>query len=107
YPCSPAAAPTQLHTLCLHDALPISHTIHGSAGEAIVRVALSASHGYMGASERELGRSIVVELRASPLSGGMASSASSGKEGRPRDRKSTRLNSSHVSISYAVFCLKK
>src|SRR5690348_17774484 len=26
---------------------------------------------------------------------------------RPRDRKSTRLNSSHPSISYAVFCLKK
>src|SRR5207249_6883177 len=26
---------------------------------------------------------------------------------RPLDRKSTRLNSSHVSISYAVFCLKK
>src|SRR5690348_17490644 len=25
----------------------------------------------------------------------------------PRDRKSTRLNSSHPSISYAVFCLKK
>src|SRR5690606_40273557 len=33
------------------------------------------------------------------------------REGRPagrgRDRKSTRLNSSHVKISYAVFCLKK
>src|SRR5438067_10670263 len=28
-------------------------------------------------------------------------------EVNPRDRKSTRLNSSHVSISYAVFCLKK
>src|SRR5699024_11488702 len=28
-------------------------------------------------------------------------------EGEIRDRKSTRLNSSHVSISYAVFCLKK
>src|SRR5690349_25171589 len=27
--------------------------------------------------------------------------------GRLRDRKSTRLNSSHVEISYAVFCLKK
>src|SRR5256885_8183400 len=27
--------------------------------------------------------------------------------GRPRDRKSTRLNSSHLVISYAVFCLKK
>src|SRR5437773_7225549 len=26
---------------------------------------------------------------------------------RPRDRKSTRLNSSHITISYAVFCLKK
>src|SRR5439155_2745301 len=26
---------------------------------------------------------------------------------RPSDRKSTRLNSSHVAISYAVFCLKK
>src|SRR5690625_6923225 len=31
----------------------------------------------------------------------------SGKEGhQPSDRKSTRLNSSHVAISYAVFCLK-
>src|SRR5207249_8585649 len=28
-------------------------------------------------------------------------------DSRNRDRKSTRLNSSHVSISYAVFCLKK
>src|SRR5437868_10477758 len=30
-----------------------------------------------------------------------------GAQGRDADRKSTRLNSSHVSISYAVFCLKK
>src|SRR5699024_11533523 len=29
------------------------------------------------------------------------------KKTKERDRKSTRLNSSHVSISYAVFCLKK
>src|SRR5699024_3959687 len=29
------------------------------------------------------------------------------QEDRDKDRKSTRLNSSHVSISYAVFCLKK
>src|SRR5690349_24196252 len=28
-------------------------------------------------------------------------------EGKQEDRKSTRLNSSHVEISYAVFCLKK
>src|SRR5437868_9854581 len=31
----------------------------------------------------------------------------SSSRGRGSDRKSTRLNSSHVSISYAVFCLKK
>src|SRR3712207_7135436 len=30
-----------------------------------------------------------------------------GGECRPEDRKSTRLNSSHANISYAVFCLKK
>src|SRR5258705_7790665 len=29
------------------------------------------------------------------------------KRYRPEDRKSTRLNSSHLGISYAVFCLKK
>src|SRR6266403_2875274 len=29
------------------------------------------------------------------------------RQPQPRDRKSTRLNSSHVEISYAVFCLKK
>src|SRR3712207_8329155 len=28
-------------------------------------------------------------------------------QARPKDRKSTRLNSSHANISYAVFCLKK
>src|SRR3712207_8375171 len=32
---------------------------------------------------------------------------SSGAEVRQEDRKSTRLNSSHANISYAVFCLKK
>src|SRR5207253_7433591 len=31
----------------------------------------------------------------------------SGHHQRDKDRKSTRLNSSHVAISYAVFCLKK
>src|SRR5204862_7409499 len=33
--------------------------------------------------------------------------ATTRRGGTPRDRKSTRLNSSHVEISYAVFCLKK
>src|SRR2546427_1879068 len=44
-------------------------------------------------------------LRAS---GSRRSSAPCGRAGRTRlDRKSTRLNSSHSQISYAVFCLKK
>src|SRR2546430_4266444 len=38
--------------------------------------------------------------------GGEGPGAAEGHEG-PRDRKSTRLNSSHSQISYAVFCLKK
>src|SRR6267143_5256861 len=33
--------------------------------------------------------------------------SAAGSRGRSSDRKSTRLNSSHSSISYAVFCLKK
>src|SRR5690554_7193417 len=42
---------------------------------------------------------------AGAVVGGVAGSSIGG--GRGRDRKSTRLNSSHVRISYAVFCLKK
>src|SRR5690349_23069320 len=38
-----------------------------------------------------------VETRTTPMSGKTSN----------KDRKSTRLNSSHVEISYAVFCLKK
>src|SRR5258708_18377618 len=44
------------------------------------------------------------DLRAAP--GGGAAVARAGRHPR-RDRKSTRLNSSHQIISYAVFCLKK
>src|SRR5690349_23946386 len=36
-----------------------------------------------------------------------AAALQSGVQVAPQDRKSTRLNSSHVEISYAVFCLKK
>src|SRR5436853_3094260 len=51
------------------------------------------------------------------LDGGLADVVLGGEEGQPgqgagglgvgEDRKSTRLNSSHLGISYAVFCLKK
>src|SRR3712207_7459174 len=39
--------------------------------------------------------------------GGGAGGVSGANRGSARDRKSTRLNSSHANISYAVFCLKK
>src|SRR3712207_8508708 len=38
---------------------------------------------------------------------GQAATGDPGRRPRDRDRKSTRLNSSHANISYAVFCLKK
>src|SRR5436190_3891815 len=62
-------ATTEIYTLSLHDALPISS-----------RKPPDRARG-----------------RAWPRSAWA----------RPRDRKSTRLNSSHTVISYAVFCLKK
>src|SRR5690348_17434325 len=66
-------ATTEIYTLSLHDALPISDH-HG----VVLRVR----------------RAVVVAHGVEPHT-------------RPEDRKSTRLNSSHPSISYAVFCLKK
>src|SRR5205807_8698911 len=42
-----------------------------------------------------------------PASRSIFSANISGRTARSRDRKSTRLNSSHLVISYAVFCLKK
>src|SRR5690606_41709549 len=86
---------TDIYTLSLHDALPIS------AGGRDVLAALS--HCYRGRHNRPC------EHRAARLC-----TASCGNPPVDRaahanhaDRKSTRLNSSHVKISYAVFCLKK
>src|SRR5690625_6253957 len=45
-------------------------------------------------------------LRGTRL-GSLSMETDEGVLAAPRDRKSTRLNSSHVAISYAVFCLKK
>src|SRR5690349_23082038 len=56
---------------------------------------LPHAHDPGGARPRRAGRPRRRQLRAHPQ-----------KTGR-EDRKSTRLNSSHVEISYAVFCLKK
>src|SRR5256885_7921579 len=73
-------ATTEIYTLSLHDALPISNcTARRSQCRAS---AIADAHG----------RTISETTRRWPSR---------------KDRKSTRLNSSHLVISYAVFCLKK
>src|SRR5204863_8013989 len=83
-------ATTEIYTLSLHDALPILNRakdlIKGGGGPA------SSEREYLGARLQALS-SLVRDL-------GLLRSGA-------EDRKSTRLNSSHVEISYAVFCLKK
>src|SRR3712207_8547685 len=79
-------ATTEIYTLSLHDALPIL------AGE-------SAGAG-SNALPHLPGEGADHQRRARVGPGGIRSSVC-------EDRKSTRLNSSHANISYAVFCLKK
>src|SRR5690606_41675976 len=90
-------------TLSLHDALPIYERRPG-AGDA-PRVGRQAGlggrpEGRVGGEPRPRG----ADRRAGQPGGhpGVRRAARGGA-----DRKSTRLNSSHVKISYAVFCLKK
>src|SRR2546430_17672480 len=68
-------ATTEIYTLSLHDALPISSTTYGPPPT----------------EEREE----------------YSTNRDTGNADERKDRKSTRLNSSHSQISYAVFCLKK
>src|SRR3989442_7434700 len=77
-------ATTEIYTLSLHDALPICEHQHGDPQR-------NGDHLHQPPEN--------VPLHAIVLS--------RPKELWSRDRKSTRLNSSHVRISYAVFCLKK
>src|SRR5438876_6109489 len=77
-------APTELYTLSLHDALPILRRRCRSAARVIARSETR---------QRASGCRAMVPVAEHGAS--------------TRDRKSTRLNSSHPSISYAVFCLKK
>src|SRR5256885_8754240 len=75
-------ATTEIYTLSLHDALPISFS-DARRGGAI----------YFSCVENGAVRS--------------PSNSTSTLRSASSDRKSTRLNSSHLVISYAVFCLKK
>src|SRR5690348_18485497 len=74
-------ATTEIYTLSLHDALPISRPGGRSRNRCSSRW------------RRRCRRRVLLPNR--------------GRRPSVEDRKSTRLNSSHPSISYAVFCLKK
>src|SRR3712207_7767725 len=74
-------ATTEIYTLSLHDALPIFYDlVNPATGEAFAQAPMS--------SKADVDKAFEVAEKA-------------------LDRKSTRLNSSHANISYAVFCLKK
>src|SRR5205814_8744342 len=91
------ATPTpEIYTLSLHDALPISFP-------GIAEVTPSSIQGVhiRRNPDRWSRRHIQARVRAQPLE------HPEDHGGDVRDRKSTRLNSSHLGISYAVFCLKK
>src|SRR2546429_7223659 len=81
-------ATTEIYTLSLHDALPISKRCPTSSSSPRATAACCSRRPTRGPSRSS---------RWSSCDGWRA----------PPDRKSTRLNSSHGYISYAVFCLKK
>src|SRR3712207_9000704 len=82
---------TEIYTLSLHDALPIGRRpVTVQPDHAGVR---GVQHRAVGVEAGHVGRADRV-----PAGGGHAAPL--------EDRKSTRLNSSHANISYAVFCLK-
>src|SRR2546421_6735118 len=83
-------ATTEIYTLSLHDALPI----------LMIPITLEPTEGPMGSPVVISGRGFGQRKpgQDAVLFNGVPA---------PIDRKSTRLNSSHDQISYAVFCLKK
>src|SRR5690606_42027575 len=105
-PLSPHPAPSLLYHLALHDALPIYHTAASTERDALSGTARVQN-------EPRVAGEVGVEFGGGDPSPQVAGPArhpdSAVNEFMPqhRDRKSTRLNSSHVKISYAVFCLKK
>src|SRR5256885_10472080 len=100
-------APTEISPFPLHDALPICHCLPRCARRRMHRV--DHRREPMLAERRRLGPLPVHERHGDR--GGEVSVSSArirrAARARKRDRKSTRLNSSHLVISYAVFCLKK
>src|SRR3712207_8155808 len=85
-------ATTEIYTLSLHDALPICLHPAVAAHAAATAAAMLDGRFFLGLGTGERLSEHVTGQRW---------------PGATEDRKSTRLNSSHANISYAVFCLKK
>src|SRR5205807_9638485 len=96
----PITPPTSIYTLSLHDALPIFRTPEAVLLQAAGQFR-ALTFASLWSSIASLAGTFALLLVAGPvisLAGILAGEI---------DRKSTRLNSSHLVISYAVFCLKK
>src|SRR3712207_7583095 len=89
-------ATTEIYTLSLHDALPIFKPYLQL--DRIIEAAFHTAERLFGLRFKELHGLPVYhpDVRVFEV-----------QDADGRDRKSTRLNSSHANISYAVFCLKK
>src|SRR3712207_7050183 len=87
-------ATTEIYTLSLHDALPIC-----IARRLVIAFDQVENVGRL-ARRGDAALAAVLEEFAVPFGGLVVDPVA-------QDRKSTRLNSSHANISYAVFCLKK
>src|SRR3712207_7290944 len=86
-------ATTEIYTLSLHDALPIC-TYWGQCAEFC-----GHQHANM--------RLVVIAEPEEKFQAWLEAQRRPAPPPKTEDRKSTRLNSSHANISYAVFCLKK
>src|SRR2546422_7219523 len=90
-------ATTEIYTLSLHDALPICQVVMWDEGASAMGCGSNRKDSVWRLGVRMAGKASVRVVDRLPVV----------DETRAEDRKSTRLNSSHGYISYAVFCLKK
>src|SRR5690606_39459426 len=93
--------PTDLYTLSLHDALPIL------TPDRLEKPDPTSLNECCTNLPPQTGVRIPRQTEIMEKQNSCASRLPSPIFQRGQDRKSTRLNSSHVKISYAVFCLKK
>src|SRR3712207_8814675 len=97
------AATPEIYTLSLHDALPFSN---GAEGRPPKRM-FEFTGGGVGVLDYDLdGFADTYMTQGRPWPPDSPAGGHGDRLFR-KDRKSTRLNSSHANISYAVFCLKK